>query len=82
MTRLLFEGLATALFQIIQLFLSEYDYCQLMNTNLSTFQPIKHETVHYTISANKSDLCEAYNEMMVLQLIASVKDKFKQITVK
>jgi hypothetical protein len=76
------EGLATALFQIIQDYLSEYDYCQLMNTNLSTFQPIKYETVHYTISANKSDLCETYNEMVALQMIVSVKDKFKQITVK
>jgi hypothetical protein len=76
------EGLATALFQIIQQFLSEYDYCQLMNTNLSTFQPIKYETIQYSISANNSDLCEAYNEMVALQMIASVKDKFKQITVR
>jgi hypothetical protein len=76
------EGLATALFQIIQKFLTEYDYCQLMNTNLSTFQPIKYETVRYTISGNRSDLCEAYNEMVALQLIDSVKDKSKQISVK
>jgi hypothetical protein len=76
------EGLPTALFQIIQDHLSKYDYCQLMNTNLSTFQPIKYETVHYTILINKSDLCDAYNETVALQMVAGVKDKCKQIAVR
>jgi hypothetical protein len=43
------EGMPIPIFQIIQGFLIEQDYLDLMNTNLSTFQPIKYETVHYTL---------------------------------
>lgn len=43
------EGLPLPIFQIIQTYLNEIDYRDLMNCNLSTFQPIKYETVKYTI---------------------------------
>eukprot|EP01040_Poterioochromonas_malhamensis_P013280 gene13280-14587_t len=43
------EGLPTSIFCIIQTFLSETDYRGLMNSNLATFQPIKFETVRYSL---------------------------------
>lgn len=43
------EGLPTSIFRIIQTFLSETDYRGLMNCNLATFQPIKFETVRYSL---------------------------------
>jgi hypothetical protein len=47
------EGMPIPIFQIIQEFLNEQDYRNLMNSNLSTFQPVKYETVHYTVVGPK-----------------------------
>jgi hypothetical protein len=78
------EGMPIPIFQIIQEFLDEQDYLDLMNSNLSTFQPIKFETVHYTLVGPDRwahfDFCADENkEATVLQIIRSVKDKSKQI---
>jgi hypothetical protein len=75
------------IFQFIQKFLNEQDYLDLMNSNLSTFQPIKYETVHYTLIGPERwidmDFCaEEYKEATVLQIINSVKDKSKQIAMR
>jgi hypothetical protein len=78
------EGMPIPIFQIIQEFLNEQDYLDLMNTNLSTFQPIKYETVRYTLCGQEKwidfDFCADENkEATVLQIINGVKDKSKQI---
>jgi hypothetical protein len=78
------EGMPVPIFQIIQEFLNEQDYRDLMNTNLSTFQPIKYVTVHYTLVGPERwidfDFCADGNkEAKLLQIINSVKDKAKQI---
>jgi hypothetical protein len=60
------------------------DYRNLMNTNLSTFQPIKWETVRYTFripALSKESTSIVYNEnTKVLKLINGVKDKSRQIS--
>jgi hypothetical protein len=81
------EGMPIPIFQIIQEFLNEQDYRDLMNSNLSTFQPIKYETVHYTLVGperwiNFEFCAEEYKEATVLQIISSVKDKSKQIAMR
>jgi hypothetical protein len=81
------EGMPIPIFQIIQEFLNEQDYRDLMNANLSTFQPIKYETVHYTLVGPerwiKFEFCaEEYKEATVLQIISSVKDMSKQIAMR
>jgi hypothetical protein len=42
------EEIPASLFQLIQEYLKENEYRNLMNTNLSIFQDIKYETVRYT----------------------------------
>jgi hypothetical protein len=74
------EGLPSSIFQVIQLFLKEVNYRNLMNTNLSTFLSVKYETVHFTIIGKESDFCTATSEAMILHIVNSVKDKSKQIT--
>jgi hypothetical protein len=78
------EGMPIPIFQFIQQFLNEQDYLTLMNSNLSTFQPIKYETVHYTLVGPEKwvhfDFCVDENKAAtVLNIINSVKDKSKQI---
>jgi hypothetical protein len=75
------------IFQFIQKFLNEQDYLDLMNSNLSTFQPIKYETVHYTLVGPERwvyfDFCaEEHKEATVLQIISGVRDKSKQIAMR
>jgi hypothetical protein len=81
------EGMPIPIFQFIQKFLNEQDYLDLMNSNLSTFQPIKYETVHYTLVGPERwidfDFCaDEHKEAAVLQIISSVKDKSKQISMR
>jgi hypothetical protein len=81
------EGMPIPIFQIIQEFLNERDYRNLMNSNLWTFQPIKYETVHYSLFGQDKwihfDFCADENkEGVVLQMINSVKDRSKQIGMK
>ena len=81
------EGVPLEVFMIIQKYLSEKDYRNLMNTNLSTFQSIKFETVRYTIiSCSKWDEVHSCGEKnkreYVKELIYSVKDKSTQISMK
>ena len=78
------EGLPGIIFPIIQSFLSESEYCSLMNVNLSTFQPIKYETVRYSLIGPERWFCidslkDERKEEFVVQLMNSVKDKSKQI---
>jgi hypothetical protein len=78
------EGMPIPIFQIIQDFLEEQDYRDLMNANLSTFQPIKYETVRYSLVGPETwvhfDFCADENkEATILQIINSAKDKSKQI---
>jgi hypothetical protein len=81
------EAMPIPMFRIIQEFLNEQDYLDLMNSNLSTFQPIKFETVHYTLVGPERwsdfDFCADENkEATVLHIINSVKDKSKQIAMR
>jgi hypothetical protein len=81
------EGLAIPIFQIIQEYCNENDYRSLMNTNLSTFQPIKWETVKYSlIGPMKWDKMSPYKigqrEERLFNIINNnVKDKSKQISI-
>eukprot|EP01040_Poterioochromonas_malhamensis_P003991 gene3991-4270_t len=80
------EGLPLPIFQIIQTYLNEIDYRDLMNCNLSTFQPIKYETVKYTIIGPErwihiDSLHDENKEDFYHRLTTqTVKDKSKQIT--
>eukprot|EP01040_Poterioochromonas_malhamensis_P010065 gene10065-10940_t len=81
------EGLPTSIFRIIQTFLSETDYRGLMNCNLATFQPIKFETVRYSLLGPEfwgvSDLIPTHRQReFFLNLLNSVKDKSNQIALK
>jgi hypothetical protein len=81
------EGMPIPIFQIIQKFFNEQDYLDLMNSNLSTFQPIKYETVHYSLVGTERwidfDFCaDEHKEATVVQIINSVKDKSKQISMR
>jgi hypothetical protein len=81
------EGMPIPIFQIIQKFLNEQDYLDLMNANLLTFQPIKYETVHYTLVGperwSNFDFCaDEYKEATVVQIINGVKDKSKQVAMR
>jgi hypothetical protein len=81
------EGLPTPIFQLIQEYCNEKDYRNLMNTNLSAFQPIKWETVKYSlIGPMKWDKMSPYKssqreERLLSIMNNSVKDKSKQISV-
>ncbi len=82
------EGLPVAVFLIIRLFLFESEYCLLMNCNLSTFQPIKYETVRYTLKGPErwrfidSSLIEERKESFFLNILNNcVQNKSKQITI-
>jgi hypothetical protein len=80
------EGLPIPIFQIIQEYCNEKDYRNLVNTNLSTFQPIKWETVKYSlIGPTKWDKMSPYKinqrEERLLNIINNnVKDKSNQIS--
>ncbi len=81
------EGLPTSIFSIIQTFLSETDYRGLMNSNLATFQPIKFETVRYSLlnpeALQPSDLIPTHKQReFFINILNSVKDKSKQIKLK
>ncbi len=81
------EGLPTPIFQIIQTFLCEADYRGLTNCNLATFQPIKFETVRYSLLGPEfweaSDIIPRQRQReFFLNLLNSVKDKSNQIALK
>jgi hypothetical protein len=74
-----------SLFRIVQENLSQKDYQNLMNANLSTFQTVKAMTVNYTLLGpdqwDRIDICaDANKEAFVQQIINSVEDKSRQIT--
>jgi hypothetical protein len=73
------ELLPTVIFQVIQENLKEKDYCNLVNSNLVTFRPVKYETVRYTFKEIKGPdgLEEA---AIVLSLINKVRNKATQIS--
>jgi hypothetical protein len=80
------ESLPTPLFQIIQIYSSETDYRNLVNTELSFFQSIKWETVKYSfawsnrsVEISPSEL--EYKESLLHYLLNKVKDKSKQISI-
>ena len=78
------EGLPLSIFLIIKDFLSIEDYRDLMNCNLSTFQPIKYETVCYNLNgperwSSMESVHEEKREEFVVNVIGSVKDRSKQI---
>jgi len=81
------EGLPVAVFLMIRLFLLESEYRLLMNCNLSTFQPIKYETVRYTLKGPErwgfiDSLIEERKESFFLNIINNcVQNKSKQITI-
>jgi hypothetical protein len=78
------ESLPTPIFQLIQDYSKGKDYRNLMNTNLSTFQPVKSETVKYSLIGPKlwnRVNCLGDKEARLLQIIRSVKDKSKQISI-
>jgi hypothetical protein len=76
------EALPVVLFQSIQEYSTETDYRHLMNTNLSTFQSIKRDTVKYSLLDRPKKLPQfhLYQEAVFSLLINSVKDKSKQIS--
>eukprot|EP01040_Poterioochromonas_malhamensis_P015295 gene15295-17101_t len=91
------EGLPTSIFQLIQTYLTIPEYCQLMNCNIATFQSIKYETVHFSLSdpqrwleseeddddsESQSTISKENRESYFLSLLNNkVKDKSKQITI-
>ncbi len=81
------EGLPLAIFLMIRLFLFESEYRLLMNCNLSTFQPIKYETVRYTLKGPErwkfiDSVIEERKESFFLNILNNnVQNKSKQITI-
>jgi hypothetical protein len=65
--------------QLVQKFVREKEYRNLMNSNRATFQSVKHETVR--LSLKISEELDPIKELKVIQLINSVKDKSKQISI-
>lgn len=81
------ERLPTIVFQLIQTYLTNEEYENLMNCNVSTFQMIKFETFHYRLKGPESwnsidSIPDKKKESYFLQFLKNkVKDKSKQITV-
>jgi hypothetical protein len=74
------EALPTALFYILQGFLSLREYHNLMNVNISGFQSIKTETIqYYIVLPNKCSKCQ---EKDILRIRKSVKNTSAQITMR
>ena len=76
------EGIPLAVFMMIQQYYSEKEYRNLMNCNLATFQPIKYETVKYSLIPSnvwgKIDSCADENKFeFVERLVNSVKYKIE-----
>jgi hypothetical protein len=81
------EGIPLPIFQMIQEYCNEKDYRNLVNTNLSTFQPIKWETVKYSLigPVKWEKIVSPYKmnqrEERLLNIINNnVKDKSQQIS--
>eukprot|EP01040_Poterioochromonas_malhamensis_P010723 gene10723-11682_t len=81
------ERLPTTIFQMIQTYLTNEEYKNLMNCNVSTFQMIKFETFHYRLKGPElwysiDSIPDKKKESYFLQFLNNkVKDKSKQITV-
>jgi hypothetical protein len=69
------EKLPTVIFQLIQEFVSENEYRQLMSCRKESFSSVKHETATYSLRINDTA------EEALRRLLVSVKDKSKQISV-
>jgi hypothetical protein len=80
----LFSKVPIPMFRMIQEFLDEQDYRELMNSNLSTFPPIKYETVYYSLVGPETwiGFAKENKEATVMRIINSVKDKTKQIAMR
>jgi hypothetical protein len=72
------EALPTEIFILLQGLLSYNEYRNLMDSNVSTFELIKYETLRYQIRI--PDLQE--KRTVVVQVINRVKDKSRQISLK
>jgi hypothetical protein len=81
------QALPCPIFHLMQPFLSEWDYRQLMNSSLRLFQQVKFETVCYTFKGperwNKIDGFpnQLARKEYFSQLLGNVKDKSKQISI-
>ncbi len=80
------DKLPTSIFFVIQSFLSNREYRDLMNCNLSTFQSIKRETVIYDLIGSEApsneinkNCTEEERQENLLKLIKKVENKSKQI---
>lgn len=82
------DKLPNSIFFVIQSFLSNREYRDLMNCNLITFQSIKRETVIYDLIrseapyTNEIDFIEEERQENQLKLIQKVENKSKQIKMK
>jgi hypothetical protein len=74
------EALPTALFYVIQGFLSALEYHNLMNANISGFQSIKSETIQYSIVL-PTKLSKG-TEKDILRVLKSVKNTSAQIAMR
>ncbi len=74
-------NLPLEIFRVIQEYLNQYDYRQLLNSSLTIFKHVKYETVYYNlrISWNQGIQTEKIIDYLVI-LYESVKDKSKQIS--
>jgi hypothetical protein len=82
LTSLFLDALPTAIFHILQGFLSSNEYLNLMNVSLSGFQSIKFETVHYSFVGPEKWSKLGITEKGIVRILKSVKDKSKQITMR
>jgi hypothetical protein len=73
------DALPTAIFYILQEFLSSIEYLNLMNVNLSEFKSIKFETVRYCFVSPDKWSKLGIRVKDIFRLLKSVKDKSKQI---
>jgi hypothetical protein len=73
------EALPSVVLQLVQKFVHEKEYRHLVNSNLASFQSVKYETVHLSLKISRR--LDPIKELKVIQLIDSVKDKSKQISI-
>jgi hypothetical protein len=76
------DALPTAIFYILQEFLSSNEYLALMNVSLSSFQSIKFETVQYSFVGPEKWSKLGITEKNIVHILKNVKDKSKQITMR
>ncbi len=77
-----FDAIPTSILRIIQQYLTNYDYCQLLNTNKAIFQSSKYETIYYTMKSLNYNAKNEYKQQAKAfqRLISSIQDKSRQIS--